>query len=194
MFVMNNVNLNAVNASIRANHAVMLSVLEGGSLRLSCTSIGAPTPTIVWEMNGQPAQFSTTEVLTVPQAQLVGAPGGAIVPNVTLGNVTSETLIMTAQYPTDNGSYTCFGSNDEFETNDSAQIYVQVLGMSDYYYTVVFSIHPHISSILSVYHYPGVLSLKANSMWVGSGHIRVYYIAFRSGKRLHVQCKTSYMI
>ncbi len=110
----------------------MLSVLEGGSLRLSCTSIGAPTPTIVWEMNGQPAQFNTTEVITLPQVRFVGAPGGGLSPDVTLGNVTSETLIVNAQYPTDNGTYTCIGSNDNFERNDSAQIYVQVLGMSDY--------------------------------------------------------------
>jgi hypothetical protein len=110
----------------------MLSVLEGGSLRLSCTSIGAPTPTIIWDMNGQPAQFNTTEVITMPQVRFVGAPGGGLSPDVTLGNVTSETSIVNAQYPTENGTYTCIGSNDDFERNDSAQIYVQVLGMSDY--------------------------------------------------------------
>ena len=105
----------------------MLSVLEGGSLRLSCTSIGAPTPTIVWEMNGQPAQFSTTEVIMPPQARFVGAPGGGLAPDVTLGNITSEVLIVNAQNPSENGTYTCIGSNDDFETNSSALILVQVL-------------------------------------------------------------------
>ena len=132
----------------------MLSVLEGGSFRLSCTSIGAPTPTIVWEMNGQPAQFNTTEVITLPKARFVGAPGGGLAPDVTLGNVTSETMIMNAQYPAENGSYTCIGSNDDFERNESAQIYVQVLGMSDYCY---YSVLPHARIILSVLQYPGEL-------------------------------------
>ena len=108
----------------------MLSVMEGGSLRLSCTSIGAPTPAIVWEINGQPAQFNTTEVITIPQAELVGAPGGGLAANVTLGNITSETLIVNTQYPAENGTYTCIGSNNNFKRNESAQIYVQVLGMS----------------------------------------------------------------
>ena len=107
----------------------MLSVVEGGSLRLSCTSIGAPTPAIVWEMNGRPAQFNTTEVTTMPQAQLVGDPGGGLVPNVTLGNVTSDILIINA---TENGTYTCTGSNDNFETNSSALIHLQLLGMPLY--------------------------------------------------------------
>ena len=119
-----------VSASTRANHALMLSVLEGGPLRLSCTSIGAPTPAIVWKLNGQPAQFNTTEVITMPQVQFVGAPGGGLMPDVTLGNVTSETLIVNAQYPAENGTYTCIGSNNNFKRNESAQIYVQVLGMS----------------------------------------------------------------
>ena len=123
-----------VNTSTRANHALMLSVMEGGTLRLSCTSVGSPTPTIVWEINGRPSRFSTTEVVTTPQAELVGAPGGGLIPDVTPGNVTSETLIVNAQYPAENGTYTCIGSNDNFQRNDSTRIYVQVLGMSDYYY------------------------------------------------------------
>ena len=109
----------------------MLLVLEGGSLRLSCTSLGGPTPAIVWEMNGRPAQFNTTEIITIPQAQLVGAPGGGLMPDVTPGNITSEILIMNAQYPAENGTYTCIGSNDDFESNSSILIHVQVLGMSD---------------------------------------------------------------
>jgi hypothetical protein len=116
-----------VNASISANHDLMLSVLEGGSLRLSCTSIGAPTPTIVWEMNGQPAQFNTTEVTTMPQIRIFGAPGGGLSPDVILGNITSEILIVGAQYPSENGTYTCIGSSDDFDTNSSALIQVQVL-------------------------------------------------------------------
>ena len=121
-----------VNASTRANRGLMLSVMEGGSLRISCTSIGAPTPAIVWEMDGQPAPFNATEVITIPQAELVGAPGGGLMPNLTLGNITSDILIINAQYPTENGTYTCIGSNNNFERNNSAQIRVQVLGMFDY--------------------------------------------------------------
>ena len=102
----------------------MLSVVEGGSLRLSCTSIGAPTPAIVWEMNDRPAQFNVTEVITIPQVQLVGAPGGGLDPDVTLGNITSEILIINV---TENGTYTCIGSNDDFETNSSVLIRIQIL-------------------------------------------------------------------
>ena len=112
----------------------MLSVMEGGTLRLSCTSVGAPTPTIVWEINGRPSRFNTTAVVTTPEVEFVGTPGGGLVPDVNPGNVTSETLIVNAQYPAENGTYTCIGSNDDFQRNDSAHIYVQVLGMSDYCY------------------------------------------------------------
>ena len=104
--------------------------MEGGSLRLSCTSIGGPTPVIIWKMNGQPAQFNTTVIIIMPQVRFVRAPGGGLLPDVTLGNITSETLIMNAQYPAENGTYTCIGSNNNFKRNESAQIYVQVLGMS----------------------------------------------------------------
>ena len=123
--------IHSVNASTRVNHALMLSVLEGGSLRLSCTSIGGPIPTIVWEMNGQPVQLNTTEIITQPQARFVGTPGGGLVPDVT-GNITSEILIVNAQIPSDNGVYTCIGSNDDFETNSSALIHVQVLSGNNY--------------------------------------------------------------
>ena len=119
----------------------MLSVLEGGSLRLSCTSIGAPTPTIVWEMNGQPVQFNTTETITQPQPQFVGAPGGGLAPDVTLGTITSEILIINAQNHSENGVYTCIGSNDDFVTNSSALIHVQVLTGIYYYSFANFSIH-----------------------------------------------------
>ena len=78
-------------------------------------------------MNGQPVQFNTTETITQPQARFVGAPDGSLVPDVTLGNITSEILIGNAQNPSENGAYTCIGSNDDFETNSSALIYVQVL-------------------------------------------------------------------
>ena len=107
----------------------MLSVMEGGSLNISCTSTGAPTPTVVWILNGQLASFSITEVTSLPQAQLVGTSDGGLRPNVTLGRITSDITIVNAQYTADDGNYTCAGSNDNFESNSSAHIYVQVLGM-----------------------------------------------------------------
>ena len=106
-----------------------LSVIEGGALSISCTSTGAPTPAIVWELNGQPAPYTPTEAMTIAQAQLVGTAGGGLTPNVTLGRITSDILINNAQYPADNGIYVCFGSNDDFNGNDSVEISVQVLGM-----------------------------------------------------------------
>ena len=118
----------------------MLSVLEGGSLRLSCTSIGAPTPAIVWEINGRPAQFNATEVITMPQVQFIGAPGGGLMPDVTLGSITSDILIVNVRY---HGTYTCIGSNDGFESNSSAVIHVQVLDtiikLSECYYCFIWS-------------------------------------------------------
>ena len=107
----------------------MLSVMEGGSLNISCTSTGAPTPTVIWILNGQLAPFSITEVTSLPQAQLVGTSDGGLRPNVTLGRITSDIMIINAQYTADDGNYTCAGSNDNFESNSSAHIYVQVLGM-----------------------------------------------------------------
>ena len=134
----------------------MLSVLEGGSLRLSCTSIGAPTPAIVWEMNSQPAQFNVSETITMPQAELVGAPGGGLSPSVMMGNITSEIFIVNAQCSADSGNYTCIGSNDGFKSNSSARIRVQVLGnchLIHYmhaYYVYIDNYYLHYSFVLYI--------------------------------------------
>ena len=78
-------------------------------------------------------QFNTTEIITLPQTWFVEAPGGGLAPEVTLGNITSEILIVNAQNPSENGTYTCIGSNDDFETNSSALILVQVLSGIKYF-------------------------------------------------------------
>ena len=75
----------------------------------------------------------------MPQVQFVGAPGGGLTHDVTLGSITSEILFVNVQY---HGTYTCIGSNDGFESNSSAVILVQVLDtikLSECYYCFIWS-------------------------------------------------------
>ena len=110
----------------------MVRVVEGNSITISCTSIGAPIPSITWEFNGQSMSFNTTDTVTDPQIELARRnpddPNDGLVP-VTISNIVSDLRIVNAQYPEDDGVYTCIGSNDVQMINSiSDNIIVQVVG------------------------------------------------------------------
>lgn len=101
-----------VDANTMANSASVVSVAEGNSVTISCTSSGTPTPTITWLLDGQPAPFTpdaTQNVATVTQVPGSSPP----VFNIIRGSITSNLRIVDAMYPDHDGDYTCVGTNDE---------------------------------------------------------------------------------
>ena len=110
-----------------------MTVFEGGSVILSCTSVGAPVPTITWEFNSQPVQIIPTETVIQSVATLVRSDpndqDSPLVPNIVTGSITSSIQIVNASYPEDEGVYTCIGSNDNQMLNISEDtITLQITG------------------------------------------------------------------
>ena len=100
-----------------------VSVLEGGSIDISCNSTGGLIPSITWTINNQNTNFSQSDVVTNPVINTN--------PVITTTGYTVSTLhIVNAQYPTHNGMYTCTGTNTISGTQQtsSANISVQVQG------------------------------------------------------------------
>ncbi len=93
-----------------------VAVLEGNDVNINCTSIGGPTPTVRWTFDNSNT-FNQTDVVTSPQR---GSDR-----NVTLGRVLSTLHIVNAQYPANDGVYTCIGSNNFNSTNASVTVQVQ---------------------------------------------------------------------
>ena len=121
----------AVDATTTANSDSVISVIEGvpPSVTLSCTSTGAPTPSIVWTLDGRPAPFIANDISTMERVQQLPrySPSDPLAFNILLGSVTSNLQIINAQYPDHDGVYTCIGTNN-INTSSSANITVQVLG------------------------------------------------------------------
>ena len=82
--------------------------------------MGGPTPTVRWVFNNS-STFNHTDVFTQPQHG-----------NVISGTIMSTLHIVNAQYPTNDGVYTCLGTNSEFNST-SANVTVQVLGTEIYF-------------------------------------------------------------
>ena len=121
-----------VDANTTSNNASLVRAVEGFSVILSCTSTGAPTPAIEWFLDDHPVLYYTpTNIVIEPSATLsrVGMDSTEFETDITLGNIVSTLNIMSAQYPADDGIYTCVGSNDELMVNTStAMITLQVIG------------------------------------------------------------------
>ena len=103
-----------------------VSVLEGGSIDISCNSTGGPIPSITWTINNQNTNFSQSDVVTNPVINTN--------PVITTTGYTVSTLhIVNAQYPTHNGMYTCTGTNTISGTQQtsSANITVQIQGKTN---------------------------------------------------------------
>ena len=76
-------------------------VSEGGSVNISCTSIGSPVPTISWTLNNQITRFNKTDLSTEPSVAVTTPSNFA----VTDGVAESTLQIVNAQYPADDGVY-----------------------------------------------------------------------------------------
>ena len=119
-------------ATVNANTSVssgadVVTVSEGGSVNISCTSIGSPVPTISWTLNNnQMTRFTKTDLSTEPSVAVTTPPNFAVTDGVT----ESTLQIVNTQYPADDGVYVCTGSNthDGVTTSTSAMITVRVLG------------------------------------------------------------------
>ena len=104
------------------------TVVEGGSVDISCISTGVPVPIITWKFNNQITSFSQTDVSTDFSARVIRQ-GGTIVPELTRGNIVSTLHIENTQYPAHNGVYECIGNNsDDTSVSNIAMITVQVEG------------------------------------------------------------------
>ena len=115
----------AVDANTTVNDgASVVTVSEGGSVNISCTSTGVPAPTITWRLNNQPAPFNQTD-LTTPVA--VDIKNNFELGSITTGKVVSTLHIVNAQYP---GVYECMGKTtyNGVTTMSSAIITVHIKG------------------------------------------------------------------
>ena len=107
-------------------------ILEGGSADISCRSVGAPAPSITWELDNQIVSFEQTDTVTQFEATLTGFIGGQRDVDVTPGNIISDLHIVSARYPDHDGLYTCVGtnSNDLTVATSSATVTVEVQGIT----------------------------------------------------------------
>ena len=121
-----------VDASTTTNVAAVVSVVEENSITISCTSSGAPTPTITWLLDGQPSSITPSETQSDASVVQLPRPNPDVDPlefDITPGSIMSSLGIVDARYPTDDGDYTCVGTNDEQMINvSSVVITVQVHG------------------------------------------------------------------
>ena len=120
-----------VDANTTANNASLVRVVEGFPVTLSCTSTGAPTPGIEWFLNDHPVSYTPTNVAMESSVMLSREDMNSqeFETDITLGNIISTLNIMSAQYPADDGIYSCVGSNDALMVNNStAMITLQVIG------------------------------------------------------------------
>ena len=118
-----------VDASTTINSEPVVMVVEGNSVTISCTSTGAPTPTMTWELNGEITPFMQFDITEATQASVIRNAMGNFVPDITPGNIISNLPISNAQYPDHDGVYTCIGSNDERMVNiNTSSITVVVFG------------------------------------------------------------------
>ena len=117
-----------MDASTTAISGPIVTVLEGDSVDISCTSTGVPTPSITWSFNGTAAPFNQTDTVVDYRVTILAANDFTVDPGV----ITSELHIVSASYPDHDGEYTCVGVNSEDAvfTSSSAFITVQVQGIT----------------------------------------------------------------
>ena len=128
--------LSSEDANTTALTSAHVVILEGGSTDISCISVGAPAPSITWELDNQIVSFEQTDNVTQFEATLTGTIGGQRDVVVTPGNIVSDLHIESARYPDHDGVYACIGTNsgDLNVASSSATVAVQVQGItvSDY--------------------------------------------------------------
>jgi hypothetical protein len=125
-------NFAIVDANTTITNGSDINVREGNSAKISCISTGAPTPSISWELDGQPVSFQSNEIVVEGGNTLARSdpndPDSPFIPE-SLSTITSNLLVVNAQYPDHEGVYVCTGSNDKSMINiSSAMINIQVVG------------------------------------------------------------------
>ena len=105
-----------------------MTVSEGGSVDISCTSTGVPAPTITWRLNNQATPFNQTDMTTTADIKINT---NFAVDTIINGSVVSTLHIVNAQYPAHDGVYECIGdnSNGGSAPPSIANITVQVQGI-----------------------------------------------------------------
>ncbi len=106
-------------------------ISKGGSADISCTSVGAPVPSITWQLNNQTTSFQQTDTETPFEASLTRNVENLMFYLIP-GSIKSTLHIVNARYPDRDGVYTCIGtnSNDLTVPSSSVSITVQVNGES----------------------------------------------------------------
>ena len=137
LFVRGYVFLSSENANTTALTPIPVVIFEGGSIDISCRSVGAPAPSITWELDNQIVSFEQTDTVTQFEATLTGTIGQRGT-DVTPGNIVSGLHIVSARYPDHDGVYTCIGTNsdDLSVASSSATVAVQVQGITVSVYSV----------------------------------------------------------
>ena len=112
--------VHVVDANTTSNSEPVVMVVEGNSVYVSCTSTGAPTPSMTWEVSGETTPFMQFDTTEATQARIVRDAMGNFVPDISVGSISSDLTITNAQYPYHDGVYTCIGSNDKQMMTTSA--------------------------------------------------------------------------
>ena len=101
----------------------VVRVMEGGSVNISCTSTGVPTPTISWTLNNMAAPFNHTDSSTEFRAY---SPSSQVAV-ITEGSVVSTLQLESPQYPAHEGVYVCEGSNTHAGSTSTSSVSISVL-------------------------------------------------------------------
>ncbi len=127
--------LYTVDANTTARSSSIVVIPEGGNADIFCRSVGAPVPSISWQLNNQTTGFQQTDTERPFEASLIetGDEKGFV---VTPGKIESTLHIISASYPDHDGVYTCIGTNsgDLTVASSNVSITVQVSGKLQYYY------------------------------------------------------------
>ena len=102
-----------------------IEVMEGGSVNITCTSTGIPTPTIEWELVSGSLPFTPVD------AALVDPMIAQVSPLMfNEGSLTSVLPITNAVFPDHQGTYRCTGANtrDRAASSNNDTVQVTVLG------------------------------------------------------------------
>ena len=128
------------NTTALSDSIVIIS--EGNDGSITCRSVGAPVPNIIWEFNNQTTGFNQTDKFTQYQASITGTSPNRDV-DLTPGNIESTLHIVNAKFPDNDGVYTCIGTNaDDLKVKSSnALITIQVNGeLSKHYNALITSL------------------------------------------------------
>ncbi len=99
--------------------------MKGGSLTLTCTSEGTPTPTFTWRLNGEDiASNRHMETFTAPDVDFDRQAGA--VTSVTNGMTTSVLTISAAVFRDVDGVYECIGTHSCTGMDNSSSAFIQL--------------------------------------------------------------------